>query len=363
MFDKVIMIGDVHYGVHASSLEWVENINSYFDNFFIPLVKKEKTDNTCVIILGDYFDNRQNLDINVMNEGINSMTKLSEVVPVYMIVGNHDIYRKSTIDTHSLRCLENIPNVHLIDKDGVAEIKLANNEKITMISWIGDYAKETTLINKYKKDSRFILMHTEVCGMKYDNGRDITEGAVVKFTKAGSKLYTGHIHKRQESKHVTYIGSPYHMDRKDIGNQKGVYILYTEDGNVMEKFVPNEFSPEYIEPILTTFGEGKWILNVPLEKVTNNYVEVYMTRETADAISMSDVENSLLEYKPKALSFSLIQKDVEIDVDIVNVEKTDVSDVFEKTVDNMELTDEQKAELMKINNEYVKTALNELGIQ
>ena len=116
MYDKVIMIGDVHYGVHASSLEWVENINSYFYQFFIPLLKKEKTDNSCLIILGDYFDNRQNLDINVMNSAIDVIKELASLVPVYMIIGNHDIYRKSTIETNSLRCIESIPNVFSFDE-------------------------------------------------------------------------------------------------------------------------------------------------------------------------------------------------------------------------------------------------------
>lgn len=362
MYDKVIMIGDVHYGVHASSLEWVENIDSYFYQFFIPLLKKEKTDNSCLIILGDYFDNRQNLDINVMNSAIDVIKELASLMPVYMIIGNHDIYRKSTLETNSLRCIENIPNVHTIDETGIWEIKMANNEKITMISWVGDYLNETKLINKYKTNSRFILMHTEVCGMKYDNGRDITEGAVVKLSKCRCKVYSGHIHKRQESKPVTYIGSPYHLDRKDIGNQKGVYILYTEGNEIMEKFIPNTFSPEYIEPILT-MEEDKWKLNIPFEKLTNNYVEVLMTNEVADAINQADVQKTLLEYKPKSLEFSPIQSEISIDVDIEHIEKTDVSDVFDKTVTAMELADEQKSQLVKLNGEYVKAALNELGIQ
>ncbi len=361
MYDKIIMIGDVHYGVHASCIEWVENIHSYFYEFFIPLVNAEKTDNTCIVILGDYFDNRQNLDINVMNDAITVMHDLAAIVPVYMVVGNHDIYRKATLDTNSLRCIESIPNVHLVDKNGVAEIKTANNEKITMISWVEDHLKETELINKYKKDSRVIMMHTELCGMRYDNGREITEGAVVKLGKSKCKVYSGHIHKRQDSKTMTYIGSPYHLDRKDIGNQKGVYILYTEGEELKEKFIPNDFSPKYMEPVLTA-SNGEWSLSVPFEELTNNYVDVYMSAETADAINSAKVMDELLKYKPKFLTFCPIQTNIQVDVELAVAEKTDVSEVFDKTVDTMEITEEQKQALIKLNGEYIKSALNELGI-
>ena len=108
---------------------------------------------------------------------------------------------------------------------------------------------------------------------------------------------------------------------------------------------------------------GKWKLNVPLERLTNNYVEVFMTNEVADAINQADVQKTLLEYKPKSLEFSSIQSEISIDLNIEHIEKTDVSDVFDKTVTAMELTDEQKAQLVKLNSDYVKAALNELGIQ
>ena len=152
------------------------------------------------------------------------------------------------------------------------------------------------------------------------------------------------------------------MDRKDIGNQKGIYILYTEDNDIMEKFIPNDYSPILIEPILT-FENGDWHLSIPLEGLTNNYVEVFMTQETADAINQGKVQDTLLSYKPKSLIFSLIQSNAEIPVDITAIEKTDVGDVFEKTVEKMEITQEQREQLEKINNAYLKEAYSELGIK
>ena len=59
-YKEVIFISDVHWGVHNGSIEWVDNIKNYFDNFFIPLVsdEKRKKKKPCIVIAGDYFDSR-----------------------------------------------------------------------------------------------------------------------------------------------------------------------------------------------------------------------------------------------------------------------------------------------------------------
>ncbi len=40
--DRVIFISDIHLGIRNASFEWIENMTNYFDNFFIPLIKKYK---------------------------------------------------------------------------------------------------------------------------------------------------------------------------------------------------------------------------------------------------------------------------------------------------------------------------------
>ena len=53
------VISDIHLGVRNNSLSWQENIKDYFDSFFIPLIKKNKTKDSFVLILGDVFDDRK----------------------------------------------------------------------------------------------------------------------------------------------------------------------------------------------------------------------------------------------------------------------------------------------------------------
>jgi galactitol-specific phosphotransferase system IIB component len=55
------------------------------------------------------------------------------------------------------------------------------------------------------------------------------------------KVYSGHIHIIQRAKNFTFCGSIFQMDRNDIGDQKGIFILDTDNGE--EEFIPNKISP------------------------------------------------------------------------------------------------------------------------
>ena len=61
--NRVILISDIHLGIRNASFEWIENMTKYFDNFFIPLIRKYKEagDKCVVIVAGDYYDNMRKL--------------------------------------------------------------------------------------------------------------------------------------------------------------------------------------------------------------------------------------------------------------------------------------------------------------
>ena len=96
--DDVIFISDIHFGAKSASTEWSGNMIGYFENFFFPLAKQEFADgfNPVIVIAGDFFDNRQHIDIDIMNKAMDIMEKMSSICPVYMMVGNHDIYKSTT---------------------------------------------------------------------------------------------------------------------------------------------------------------------------------------------------------------------------------------------------------------------------
>ena len=93
-YNRIFMISDLHFGVRNNSIEWLENHLEFFHKFYIPYLKENLQKGDVLFVLGDWFDNRQLLDINVMNKSIDLILDLSEILPVYFMTGNHDIYKK-----------------------------------------------------------------------------------------------------------------------------------------------------------------------------------------------------------------------------------------------------------------------------
>ena len=123
----ILMISDIHFGAHVNSEEWQENMKNYFYNFFIPKVKELKAtlkdgDRMVLVNLGDTFNDRKAIDINVYNLAIDIFEDVAKEVETYIINGNHDLAKKTNEGNMSLRAIQYIDNVHLITDPTILNI-------------------------------------------------------------------------------------------------------------------------------------------------------------------------------------------------------------------------------------------------
>lgn len=362
--DRVVFLSDIHLGLRNASIEWIENITSYFDNFFIPLIKKYKSEETvALVIAGDFFDNRQHIDINVMNIGSQIMYKLSKEVEVFILVGNHDIYKKKDTDITSLKLFDTFDNVNVVYN--VSQLLLKGDKKMTLIPWVGDHKEETNLLAKHKNDD-FIIMHTDITGLNFDNGREIIDGANISVVENG-KIYSGHIHKRQENDKVVYLGSPYQLRRSDIGNNKGVYsIKFVENGSsytAKQEFVSNDYSPKFLRIRISD------ILNLPIGNikgiVENNYVDIVIKKKHKNEINIAKLMEAMDLCNTKKIEVILDKFDNEL-AQQETIETTNdltITDIFNENLNKFELTDEDKETLKVMNNKYLELAIEALGVE
>ena len=358
--DRVILISDIHLGVRNASFEWIENMTEYFDHFFIPLLQKYKEagDNIIVVIAGDYFDNRQHIDINVLNVGLDIMRKLTAEAEVILSVGNHDIYKKKDTNTTSLRVFESFKNLKLITE--LTTLTTSENKKFLIVPWVGDPKEETNILLKNKDSADFFVLHSDIAGFRYDNGRQIMNGVNIEAIE-GKRIYSGHIHKRQALTNATYIGSPYQLRRSDIGNSKGIYSIKMGPDLLVEEFVENDYSPKFlkvpIEDILELFVDD-------VKKIVyNNYVDIIIKRKWLNDLNVAKLMEVMDYCKPRKIEIILDKLDTEIvdDDGIAASNDMTIEDVFKAKINNMGLTDETVKTLTTLNSTYLNLAAESIG--
>jgi DNA repair exonuclease SbcCD nuclease subunit len=241
---KIFLIGDTHIGLgYPNSVDkWFKVHQQYFSDFLIPLLKKEVNSGDIIVHLGDLFDNRNIIPINLLNYGIDIVEEISQIAPLHIIVGNHDLWSKSASEINSVRPLKYIPNVKTYSKSEILEF---NGLKILMMPYIEKRLEQINLINQ-NKDCDYLFCHSDLNGCKMhltSVAHKNSDKIDIEEFNSFSKVRSGHIHLVQQNKQFTFVGSVFQMDRNDYGDQKGIFVIDTNDGN--EQFFPNNVSPVF----------------------------------------------------------------------------------------------------------------------
>ena len=142
---KIFLIGDTHIGLgYPNSVDkWYKIHQQYFSDFLIPLFKREIKPGDIIVHLGDLFDNRNIIPINLLNYGIDIVDEISQIAPLHIIVGNHDLWSKSASEINSVRPLKYIPNVKTYSNPEVLEF---NGLKILMMPYIEKRLEQIKII-------------------------------------------------------------------------------------------------------------------------------------------------------------------------------------------------------------------------
>jgi DNA repair exonuclease SbcCD nuclease subunit len=258
-------ITDTHLGVRNSSTEWLEIMKSYFYEFFIPLLKREKRDGDFLIHLGDVFDSRHSLNLLVMNDGIAIFEEISKIMPIVIILGNHDVYRKNSNEVNSVKILKWIPNIKIVEEP---EVLTVSGKKLLFMPWRANHQEERDCVKANPAD--FLFCHADVQGLKFNKHTVIEEGIELSAMQSFRKVYAGHIHYAQLSRNFRMLGCPYPLTRSDIGNPKGIWLLDVE--NETETFYENDHSPKFARIVFERILEMEE--DDAKEFLRNNFVDI-----------------------------------------------------------------------------------------
>jgi DNA repair exonuclease SbcCD nuclease subunit len=239
---KGYLISDIHLGVHRLEEDkWLKIAKHYFYKFFIPTVQNKWEDGDKIFILGDLFDNRNHLSLKVISFALDLFNDLEKMnLPVLIIGGNHDYYNNNDSEHTSLRILEKYKSVEIYTEPHLYEF---SGKNILLMPWNGVLKEEQEIFRKYSGKAHYMFSHSELQGAKTNLKVSLRHGVNIADFVAFPKVFSGHIHLYQRIKNFTYLGSPYHIDRNDKGNSKGLTII--DFNNNSEEFIPNTISPEF----------------------------------------------------------------------------------------------------------------------
>ena len=238
---RVWFITDTHLGVRNNSNEWIDSIREYFFDWFFPLVRKNYQPGDVLFHLGDFFDSRQSINLKVLNLGIEVVEEMSSIFKdgIYIIVGNHDIWNKTTNDINSLKSIKWIPGVNIIEEPQSISIL---EKSFLLMPWKKDHEAESEFLESSAAHD-VLCCHADIRGLKFNKFTRVETGASVNEFEKFKRVYSGHIHYAQKSGNVNMLGSPYEITRSDMDNQKGITLLNVSD--LKETFFENNFSPKF----------------------------------------------------------------------------------------------------------------------
>lgn len=293
---RLINISDTHFGVRSNSIEWMEIQRDYFLNFLIPKLKSNYREGDALIHTGDVFDSRQSLNLRVMNMVMEIFEEISNIMPVFIICGNHDIYHKKSNTVNSIKIFKWLDNVHIYEDDVILEFQEGKTRALLM-PWKDTKELEQMTIDNNSAD--YMYCHTDVMGLKFNSFVKVSHGNTAQSFNKFKRVYSGHIHFAQKQKNIRMVGSPYQMTRSDIGNPKKVCILDFDTDT--EEFWENDYSPKFLKIKLES------LIDMTLERakhiIENNFVDILVSPAMIESFPFSALLDLFNEVNYRKLDY------------------------------------------------------------
>lgn len=244
---KIIKLADLHFGYGGNSLDWQNIQFSYIENIVLPFIEENTNPDTDIITLeGDIFHKQDSIDTVVKNKFTSLLNQMRKILPVHIIVGNHDIYREFTTDVNALKEYAPYSDVYLYENPKLVTFRREKDYNVYFCPWrCTDEDIELALIEANNSDIYNMVCHGDFKDLRLNAAQIIKHGMDVNKLNNIPFVTSGHIHLRQQKKNLTMLGCPYMMDKNDINNEKGFWVLDTSNDSLT--FHQNDYSPKFLK--------------------------------------------------------------------------------------------------------------------
>jgi DNA repair exonuclease SbcCD nuclease subunit len=284
---KTASFTDIHWGARGNSEQHNIDCMNYID-WFCYQVKQDKTIDS-IVFMGDWFENRSALNISTMNYSYLGAKKINDLgLPVFFIVGNHDLYQRNSRDVFSTIHFHEFSNFTIITEPTVIE-NLGDGNLLCPFLFHNEYPTLTEFLNLKTWWGHFEFQGFKVTGtgMKMPTGPDAKD-----FT--GPKhIFSGHFHARQQDKNIIYIGNTFPTNFSDAGDNERGMMVYD---HIKHKPVFHDWDecPKFIKTSLSAILDGtitmhngarvKCVVDVPITfeesmNIRQQFIDAYNLRE------------------------------------------------------------------------------------
>jgi len=338
---------DIHFGRKSNSSQHNQDCLDFID-WFCERVKEEKCD--YVAFLGDWNENRSALNIATLNYSYKGAKKLNDLgVPVYFVVGNHDLYHRYSREVHSVLPFVEFDNFIVVDHPYV-EDKIHNKALFVPYMFHEEYPSLVEYSNIPFWAGHFEFKGFEVTGY----GMIMPTGPDPKDFKGPNHIVSGHFHKRQAEGNVVYMGNCFPMDFGDAGDFNRGMMVYDHVKDDM-RFLDWKECPKYIKTTLSALIDG----NVPLypNARVKCIVDIPLSFEESTIIRKKYTDDHGLREFVMEESAQLQQalSDTETTIDWDNEELSSVNELVVQMLNNIESD--------QINNDMLVSIYQELMVE
>lgn len=345
---KIFVLGDLHLGVRNNSIEWSDIQVDFLIDFFIKQVDTAGFDpeKDILVQVGDWNHVRESTNVRIYKLSLKVAEAFTKKFKrgVFVILGNHDVYYKDRTDTHSLEGFNQIyNNFHVFEKP---ETLIINSHKFLMLPWIENIETLKGVVQA-NRSSQYVFCHADVKGFNLNRATKLVHGLENEDISSFKRIYSGHIHIRQEKGNVLYVGTPYEMDRGDRGNEKGFYILDVSGKEIGETFIPNTISPKHVRFDMLD------LLSLTQDQVKrlfeNNFVDVSIESELSQKFPLSQFTDFIKDFGHRRLefiSYSAEQLKTRSEIELNTNYEYNIFNILDEKITQMDLPISQSVPLI-----------------
>lgn len=285
--NKVILLGDLHFGMRRFSLPFLENQLKLFNEQVFPYMIENNISE--IYQFGDLTDNRVISDtiwLETLKRDFFEKLAINNFT-LYTLLGNHDIAYRESRDISLVESISQIyPNNFKIFKERTT-INLCGR-KTYIVPWL---VKGESLSHAEIHDKEIIFGHFEIRNFAMVKGHiDVTSPLTEEFFKSNTlvdRIFSGHYHLKNTKSDIKYLGTPFQLNWNDSGENKGFYVW---DGMDLD-FIENTTTKKFIKVKYDDSGLNN--KNIEIEGLFNH--KIYVDDEELKLMSKK-LENHELKF-------------------------------------------------------------------